>query len=174
MKRSVPRVGALLLASTLFFSTSSSTGASMHTPTKPGLTSLGEAHGNSEISSGMSAHIHSAERNGSGKLLSLTWSIENESGRADLITWIRSRHYTYTGPYYSGIALVDDNYRRFHPLRDSDGSCVCSGATSSNFKSYVRLNEQATYWSLYSIPEDIETVTVEITGFEPIEDIPIS
>lgn len=57
---------------------------------------------------------------------------------------------------------------------DGDGACLCSGISSIDFKDRIHPDEQVAYWSMYSVPEDVDAITLEIPGFEPIEDIPIS
>ncbi|GAA3725827.1 hypothetical protein [Salinactinospora qingdaonensis] len=57
---------------------------------------------------------------------------------------------------------------------DTETHCLCSGDTKPpEFAAVVGPNEEVTYWSMYSIPEDVTEVTVEIPGFEPVEDVPV-
>ena len=57
---------------------------------------------------------------------------------------------------------------------DATGACLCSGNLSFDFKEKIQPGEKVAYWSMYSVPEDVDAITLEIPGFEPIEDIPIS
>ena len=57
---------------------------------------------------------------------------------------------------------------------DSATECLCSGNTSTEFLAIIDPGEKVAYWSMYSVPEDVDAITLEIPGFEPIEDIPIS
>ena len=76
---------------------------------------------------------------------------------------------------YSGVTITsNDREKRFHPIMDGDNNCLCSGNVSIDFKESIGPGEQVAYWSMYSVPEDVDTITLEIPGFEPIEDIPIS
>ncbi|MFV2197432.1 hypothetical protein [Nocardiopsis sp. LOL_012] len=167
MRKSAPRMGVLALAAILLFNTSSTTAASE-------LEYLGESPGNTRPSSDSIAYVHTAERNEAENFLSITWSIKNQGDRSISISWAANPYYTYSGPYYSGVTISDSASNRFHPVMDGTGACLCAGNTSSDFRGRVRENEQIYYWSLYSVPADVDTVTVEIPGFEPIEDIPIS
>ncbi|WP_232831951.1 hypothetical protein [Nocardiopsis sp. FIRDI 009] len=152
-----------------------STGASSTPPRATDLDSLGSASGNWPQSNGLNAHVHQVNRNKSGNLLSAVWSIENPTNQSISITWIADRSYTYTGPYFSGVTLVAaDGTNRFHPVMDGTGACVCSGDISYDFKRQIPANEQIAYWSLFSVPSDVDSVDVEIPGFDPIEDVPIS
>ncbi len=77
--------------------------------------------------------------------------------------------------YFSGVTITSHNgTMRHHPIMDENGGCLCSGNLSFDFKEEIHPGEQVAYWSMYSVPEDVDTITLEIPGFEPIEDIPIS
>ncbi|WP_241479645.1 hypothetical protein [Nocardiopsis lucentensis] len=175
MKKSARGIYLATLTALLLTNTPGSTGASSTPPLKTNLDSLGSAYGNWPRSNGLNAHVHQANRNESENLLSVVWSIENPASQSVSITWIADRSYTYTGPYFSGVTVVTtDESSRFHPVMDGAGSCVCSGDTAHDFKRQIPPNEQVAYWSLFSVPSDVESVTVEIPGFDPIEDVPIS
>ncbi len=57
---------------------------------------------------------------------------------------------------------------------DGKGYCLCSGEESNELIKVLDPGEKIAYWSLFSVPEDLEAITVEIPNFDPIEDIPIS
>lgn len=77
--------------------------------------------------------------------------------------------------YFSGVtAISSDGSNRYHPVMDGENDCLCSGKLSIDFKENIGPGEQVAYWSMYSVPEDVDAITLEIPGFEPIEDIPIS
>ncbi|MBB6120652.1 hypothetical protein [Nocardiopsis algeriensis] len=139
------------------------------------LESLGAAKGNHEKSEDLTAEINQAQINERGNLLSITWSIANPSSERVVLTWLSGRSYTYSGANFAGVTIIDENRgARHHPIMDGLGSCLCSGDSSANFKSRLEPGEQVAYWSLYSVSEGVEEITVEIPRFEPIEDIPIS
>ncbi|MDT0327591.1 hypothetical protein [Nocardiopsis lambiniae] len=121
------------------------------------------------------AEANQADRNKEGNLLSLTWSIKNEGSERVVLTWLAGKSYLYSGGNYAGVTIVDpEGNSRYHPIMDNLGSCLCSGSSSSNFKKRIEPGEQVAYWSMFSVPKNVESVTLEIPGFEPIEDIPVS
>lgn len=167
--------GLLLLPAAITLVLSTSTSSASSAPRTENLDALGSAPGSGEYASGLTSEIHQAERNNSGNLLSVTWSIENNTDERVVLTWISDRSYTYSGPYFSGVTVLDQTRgTRHHPIMDGEGGCLCSGNFSASFKERLEPNEKIAYWSLFSVPEDVETVTVEIPNFDPIEDIPIS
>jgi len=54
--------------------------------------------------------------------------------------------------------------------------CVCAGAEHAPkvFDLVTEPGTQNTYWASYQLPPDVETVTVEIPGFLPVKDVPVS
>ncbi|SHI78496.1 hypothetical protein SAMN05421803_10280 [Nocardiopsis flavescens] len=139
------------------------------------LETLGSSQGNDEQSANLTAEANQASRNTEGNILSITWSIKNEGNERVVLTWLAGRSYLYTGGNYAGVTIVDSNgASRYHPIMDNLGSCLCSGSSSSTFKKRIEPGEQVAYWSMYSVPENVDSVTLEIPGFEPIEDVPIS
>ncbi|GAB3700369.1 hypothetical protein GCM10028793_26670 [Nocardiopsis oceani] len=128
-----------------------------------------------EVSAGITAEAHLAERNERGNLVSITWSLENSTDDAVNISWLSGTSYMYDGPFYSGVTAESaDGSQRFHPVMDGAGNCVCSGMVSADFKERLQPADKVAYWSMFSVPEDVDEVTLEIPEFEPIEDIPIS
>ena len=166
--------GIVALTIILPLATSSGVLASV-APTTGDLPSLGEAESNEAVTTGLTAEAHVVQNNESGNLTSLTWSLENTSDNNATISWATGTSYMYESKFFSGVTLVsDDDGRRFHPVMYGDGGCLCSGTVSADFKNHLKPGEKIAYWSMFSVPEDIDSVTVEIRGFEPIEDIPIS
>ena len=154
---------------------SSSASASSLPSTPASLEVLGSADGKDAASADLIADVNSVERNEEGNLTSVTWSITNENTNPVVLTWLHDQSYSYSGPYFSGVtAISGDEGKRFHPVMDGSGKCLCSGNTSQNFSERIIAGKTTTYWSLFSIPSSVESLTVEIPGFEPIEDIPIS
>ena len=144
-------------------------------PKTENLDSLGVAQSNEEVSDGLIAVANAAERDDSGTLLSVTWSVENEGNTEVYFDWPTGPSYTYTNIAFSGVtAVTQEGGTRFHPIMDGQGACLCSGVSSIDFKENIGPGEQVAYWSMYSVPEDVDAITLEIPGFEPIEDIPIS
>ncbi|MEU2940367.1 hypothetical protein ABZ620_05335 [Nocardiopsis alba] len=175
LKKFNRHIGVILLASSLSLSTASGALA-IQTPKDNGLDSLGTSGSNDEISSGLSAEANSAERSESSSVLSVTWSIENSGDSDAYFTWPNGSTYMYNDPlFYSGVTIKStEENKRYHPIMDSSGECLCSGNASIDFKERIRPGEQVAYWSMFSVPSDVDTITLEIPGFDPIEDIPIS
>lgn len=136
---------------------------------------LGSSEGDESDSEGLTAEANQIERNDKGNLVSIDWSISNGTDSDVVLTWLHEQQtYTYDGDYYSGVTIVDpETDTRYHPLMDQAGECICAGNTSSRFYERVAAGGQSAYWSLFSTPSDVETLTLEVPGFEPIEDIPI-
>jgi len=136
---------------------------------------LGTGEGNEPDSQGLTAEANRVERNEHGNLISLDWAITNETDSDVNLTWLHEQGtYTYSGNYYSGVTVIDpETGTRYHPLMDQSGDCVCAGNTSDRFYNQVAAGGYSPYWSLFSTPCDVETLTLEVPGFEPIEDIPI-
>jgi len=174
MKNKVRIIFLSLLALTIPFTISSSANASLP-PMSEDMEPLGDSHSNASISSGLTAEVNEAKRNERGNFISITWSLKNTSDKRVVITWMAGRTYKYEGPYFSGVTIfMPEKETRFHPIMDGIGNCLCSGNNSPDFKERIEPGEKVSYWSLYSIPNEKESLTVEIPGFEPIEDIPIS
>lgn len=153
-----------------------STGVSATPTTHAGdLEALGTGQGNNQESASLLAEVNSIERNSAGNIVSVVWSIENQGDSDVVLTWLHDISYAYTGPYFSGVTSTSsDGGTRYHPLMDGEGKCICSGETNSDFRTLIDSNEKLTYWSLFSVPGEFESLTIEIPGFEPIEDVPIS
>ncbi|MDE3719894.1 hypothetical protein PWG71_00720 [Nocardiopsis sp. N85] len=144
-------------------------------PKTENLNSLGSSSGNNQLSTGLNAEVHQAERSSEGNIVSITWSVKNSGSERVVLAWLSDRTYTYSGPNFAGVtALNQEHATRYHPIMDSTGACLCSGKTSNDFSQRVEPGDQVAYWSLFSIPDGVEELTIEIPNFEPIEDIPVS
>lgn len=139
------------------------------------LESLGHATGNAQHSIDLIAEVNQAERDESNAFLSVIWSIENDGQDRSVLTWLSNSTYIYGGSHFSGITITSpETGHKYYPIMDSEGFCLCSGNTSNNIKNGLNPGDKISYWSTYSVPSDAKTLTVEIPGFDPIEDIPIS
>ncbi|MDS1270941.1 hypothetical protein RIF23_11590 [Lipingzhangella sp. LS1_29] len=137
--------------------------------------SLETGEGNQNQSDGTLVEVKSLERSASNGFTSLTWSvINNTTGSLDTADFMGDA-FSYSDRGFGGIILVDESTETdYHPIMDSEGSCICSGdQRPSEFRSPVGSNETVSYWNLYSIPGDVDAVTVQVPGYEPIEDVPI-
>lgn len=162
----------VILAAALALATNSSASA---LPKTENLDSLGAVESNQSDGENLSAEAHAAER-GDSSLVSVTWSIENNGASRVAFDWPMGATYMYSRvTSHSGVtALSPTEGTRFHPIMDSKGECLCSGSDSPDFKVHIEPGEKVTYWSMFSIPDNINSIDLEIPGFDPIEDIPIS
>jgi hypothetical protein len=175
MQKKPRKIGILTSSAASIIAISAGLSSASPLPRIENLDSLGNSSGNTGRSANLTAEVNQATRNESGNLLSVVWSIENNSEDRVVVTWIADRSYTYSGPYFSGVTVLSsDGGTRYHPVMDGSGECLCSGNTSSNFKERIEPEEKVAYWSLFSVPKNVETLTIEIPEFDPIEDIPIS
>ncbi|MFD6095609.1 hypothetical protein ACFVWN_08635 [Nocardiopsis flavescens] len=139
------------------------------------LETLGTSESNEARSSGLSAAVHEVTRDESGSFLFVTWSLENSSTDRKVLTWLSGSTYIYSGSSFSGVTITSpETEEKYHPIMDSQGMCLCSGNTSNKIQTGLDPEDQVTYWSTYSVSSEAESITVEIPGFEPIEDVPIS
>lgn len=175
MNKIARALGLFSLVAIIPLATSGGAGAAVTSPYTANLESLGEASGAEGQAAGLTAEVHAAERDGSGFFLSVTWSIENTSDERVVINWLSDQTYSYAGVHFSGVTVsAPETGDRYHPITDSNGVCLCSGQTSGDIKDRIEPDEQVAYWSTFSVPEEAETLDVEIPDFDPIEDIPIS
>lgn len=152
-----------------------SVGASSASPRTEELDSLGSAEGKSSDTASLVAEIHEAKRDSTGALLSVTWSVENLGDSPKALIFLRDRDYSYSEHNYAGVTVRnDDTDTRFHPVMDGSGNCLCSGPTSNDLAQQIAPGQKVAYWSLYSVPANADSIVVELPGFTPIEDIPIS
>ncbi|WP_444964316.1 hypothetical protein [Nocardiopsis sp. M1B1] len=154
-----------------------STGVSTAAPTSQtgNLETLGTEEGSNALSSNLVAEVHQAQRDEADVFLSVTWSIENTGESQAPLAWLRDGSYTYSGQNFAGVtAMSPEEGTRYRPIMDEEGYCLCSGEESNELIDVLNPGEKIAYWSLFSVPDDIDSVTVEIPNFDPIEDIPIS
>lgn len=167
----IARLGALVLIAPFVVSASASASTM---PRENDLESLGSSSGTEGRSSNLTLEVQKVEKNATENLLSVTWSVENTGNDGVSLTWLNEGSYQYSGPFFSAVNIMDsDSERKFHPVMDGAGSCLCSGNTSSSFVRRVDPGEQVSYWSLFSVPGDVESIDLEAPGFEPVEDITV-
>ncbi|WP_304453868.1 hypothetical protein [Nocardiopsis sp. YSL2] len=155
-------------------STSAGAGA-FPAPQSQDLDVLGTGNGNEPRSSQLTAEVNEATRNESGNLLSVTWSITNNGNEDVVLSWFIDQSYAYTGRTFSAITATNtDGSIRYHPIMDDEGYCLCSGEYSAQLDVTASSGQTITYWSTFSVPSSLDSITVDIPEFDPIEDIPIS
>ncbi|WP_238580713.1 hypothetical protein [Streptomonospora alba] len=133
-----------------------------------------ESNGENEHIQSVTANVLELTRSDSG-LTKITVEVNNNSDRNLHDNRFSNPIYDYREPIFSGITLADHNIQtRFHPLMDKENFCLCSGYVPRlPYTPYVKPEESVDYWAMYSIPEDVKNVDVEIPGFDPIEDVPV-
>lgn len=91
-------------------------------------------------------------------------------------TWAVGTSYMYENTNsYSGVTVTSSSSaKRHHPVMDQNGDCLCSGDTSLEAKTFIEPGDKVVYWSMFSVPQDVDSIDLEIPGFDPIEGIPIS
>lgn len=137
---------------------------------------IASSQSNEPRTAGGSANVNALDRSAAGFSV-LAWTLLNEGTGTIPTAWFYSVAYLYSGVPFSGITLLaPEQGLRFYPLMDADQGCLCSAGYGNppEFVGRVGSNSYSTYWSTYLLPEDVETVTVEIPGFAPIEDVPVS
>ncbi|QVQ53771.1 hypothetical protein J4H86_08685 [Spiractinospora alimapuensis] len=168
----------IAVATGILLLTSSPAGAAP-IPTQPNLdeNTLAEGASDSSTTQGGTAKVNALDRTDNG-VTALAWTLVNEGNDTISIQAnVVGNTYLYRGWAFSGVTLLDqEDQVRYHPLMDDDGGCLCSAGEGvpPEFVTIVGANRHATYSSMFQLPEDVDAVTVEIPGFEPIEDVPVS
>lgn len=174
----IPTVLALLTGSVSHADEDDSPASDAPAPNSSETSSLGSSKASNSSWSGAVIEIRELKRSGSGNYAQLVWTLNNRSSSPINLGDLRNRTYNYPGASSgSGLVLFDEsNKLRFHPYIDSDEDCICAGADNSPgmFNLITEPGTQNTYWASYQLPPDVETVTVEIPGFLPVKDVPVS
>lgn len=77
----------------------------------------------------------------------------------------------------SGVTVVDpEAEQRYHPVFRFDGNTRHCLNTRFSFPQVnpVEQGRQLTLYTAYVLPSDVQSVTVEVPGFEPVEDVPVT
>ncbi|WP_285731573.1 hypothetical protein [Nocardiopsis sp. ATB16-24] len=172
----IKRLFTLLISATVILTlTTTGMSAASSSPKNSDLAILGSSNGTNDLSRQLVAEVNEAYRNQQGNLLSVTWGIYNTGDNHVVLSWLNQYSYVYSGPNFAGVTAFDPKEgKRFHPVMDGENYCLCSGEYSVQLQETAVPRSTVTYWSMYSVPEDLESITIEIPGFDPIEDIPIS
>ncbi|MFC7329797.1 hypothetical protein [Marinactinospora rubrisoli] len=122
--------------------------------------------------------INALDRSASGRYTQLVWTLHNRADEYISLNAFENTTYWYPGATNgSGLVLFDEeNEIRYHPYIDTEQDCVCAGAdhAPTRFRLFTQPGTQNTYWASYQLSEDTDSVTVEIPGFLPIQDVPVS
>lgn len=180
---SLPLLIAGLLTVTLVLSTPSahaqdSVENTSSSPSETTLPSLGSTTAILSEWEGARIEINELTRSTTGQYTLLTWTLYNNSKTAIRLHHFKNSVYLYpSGSSGNGLVLIDEERGiRFNTYIDSEGGCLCAGA-DHNFVSFDLRTDPGnanTYWASYQIPEETKKVTIEIPGFHPVKDVPIS
>lgn len=110
-------------------------------------------------------------KRGDGGVVTLRLRLINGSSESfDASCAMRDPNYNDSCGTFSGVYLLDAaNQKKYLIVRDANNVCVCS--TIDDVAPGQRMNIWATF---PAPPEDVTDVTVVVTLFEPIEDVPIA
>lgn len=122
---------------------------------------------------GMTLQINSAKRDSSG-IVTLKWTVENSSGHwLDAFNKFWDYLYRYTGGSVSDEGLIDQAKQvKYHPLIDTEMTCYCSSGGSS--PDAIAANGEMSFTDMYEPSPDVTKVDVEVAGFKPVKNIPIT
>lgn len=122
--------------------------------------------------------VVNALRRGSGGLLTLVWTVTN-TGKSDVIdvgSGFGGSAYNYVGSGVQGVTLVSAQAKqKYYPLVDDAVHCVCSNFTSVG-STDVRLKpgQSITLYDLYKPDTMPKAVEVDVQGFQPVKNVPVS
>jgi len=179
--RSLPLLSSGLLAIALVLVTPTAH-AQNSTETAPSssqaLPSIGSTTAAHSAWEGARIEINELKRSTTGQYTSLTWTLYNNSNEVIMIHQFKNSVYLYpSGASGNGLVLIDEERGiRFNTYIDSEGGCLCAGTDNDylSFNSKTNPGRYNTYWASYQIPKETKKVTIEIPGFHPVKDVPIS
>ncbi|WP_141922211.1 hypothetical protein [Haloactinospora alba] len=124
--------------------------------------------------------INSLDRSPSGGLTSLAYTIENKGkSESESMRGILRNADTYKYGHARDMRLnaptLVNGETKYLTIMDSEDDCLCPRGTGANdIPDEIPAGESVPIWSSYWVPDDVSTVTVEVPGFDPIKDVPIS
>lgn len=148
-------------------------------PSQPSsLPSIGSSTPSKNSWEGARIEINEIKRSTESNYTSLTWTLYNESNRTISLNEFGSKTYFYhSGSSGSGLVIFDETKGiRYNTYIDSENDCLCAGSDHSpgKFRLQTKPGSHTTYWASYQLSEDTEKVTIEIPGFLPVKDVPVS
>ncbi|MBE3000727.1 hypothetical protein IDM40_18790 [Nocardiopsis sp. HNM0947] len=136
--------------------------------------SLGSVEAADPDAEGLVASVEEVSRESSGQYVTVLWSITNETAESGTLQF-RSEDKDFERNDFAGVTVRDDaSNTRFHPGMNGDSQCLCSSDRPGAIENEVEPGQTLTYWSLYSVPGEVEELSVEIPFFHDIPDVPIS
>jgi hypothetical protein len=121
----------------------------------------------------MKLQVNSAKRDSSG-IVTLTWTVVNNSDRdLDVYNTFWDSINGYYGHSVSNVQLTDQaKLVKYHPLIDSDTNCYCS--RGGNADDNLPAGESASYVDLFKPDPGTTKVDVDVAGFKPAKNVPIT
>lgn len=166
---------ALVLTTTAAHAQDSVETAPSYSKTLP---SIGSTTATYSAWEGARIEINELKRSTTGEYTSLTWTLYNNSNTEIILHHFKNPVYLYPSDTSgNGLVLIDEERKiRFNTYIDSEGNCLCAGAENDFVSFGLRTppGNYNTYWASYQIPEETKKVTIEIPGFHPVKDVPIS
>jgi outer membrane protein OmpA-like peptidoglycan-associated protein len=113
---------------------------------------------------GMKVEVNELSRS-AGAMVQAVWTLSNAGdGVIGLAGWLNGDLFTYAGQNTSGAVLHDRaGELLYRPLRDESKGCLCTVHNSG--KNTLAPGESATFFNLYEVPAELESVTLQIPGF---------
>lgn len=175
----VPIALVLLTTSSSYADENENSNGSPSPSNSPEEVVLGSSEASNNNWSGAVIKIKELKRSETGDYTQLIWTLDNRSPTFISLSYLQNSAYNYNGTSEaSGLVLLDESSGlRFHPYIDSAGECLCAGADYSTPEMFALITDsgyQNTYWASYRLPPEVDKVTIEIPGFHPIKDVPVS
>ena len=123
---------------------------------------------------GISVTINSLHRDSSG-IVSLNWTASSNGGKQFWanVPWVGDV-YKYDDAPASAVTITDEDAKiRYNPLRiDPRQLCMCQ--TTVNIPALEQQGQSVNLFQTFKPPADVDSVTVNIPGFSPAKNIPVS
>lgn len=152
--------------------------ADSETTPSSSLPSIGSTTASKSTWTGARVEINELKRSTTGHYTLLTWTLHNDSGATISLDKFRNTTYFYpSGTSGDGLVLIDETQGvRFNTYIDEEDDCLCAGVDHipGQFRLQTKPGSHTTYWASYQLSEDTEKVTIEIPGFLPVKDVPVS
>lgn len=166
---------ALVVSTSTSAAVPPSTTASPPGRTPPPPLASAQSNGTDDRITNATAEVIDINRSDSSNLTSVTVKVTNDDSDNIHDKWFGHPVYIYREDVFSGVRIFDKSENSRHsPIMDEKSYCSCSGyAPRAPYMPYVWPGGSVDYWAMYSLPADTNEVTVEIPGFDPIEDVPV-
>lgn len=140
------------------------------------LDNIAETEGTDTQTDDAQITLNSLDRSTTGSAIALTYTVHNTGETQIDNTFLVSNIEIYESSAFSDVTLFDpESEARHYPLANEEERCICAADSRiPEFVDIINPETSTTYWSLYQIPDDVDSVTVEIPAYEDIDDVAIS